>query len=205
MKVSCSAFALLARKLVTFTTKVLCNNFALLVCEPVTSTNQINRDKSSAAFKLVVASVSYINALSFNDKSFSTFKLVVASVTNEFSKGPTIDSPAEQCPVPLIVALAFERSIETQPIFQLIDVCVPSIYDLCSVFQMIAHGHTTFIESTSFKDGSPQFIIEYIPTILHNKLCELIVKYFYSLNSEQAQISKSIVECVYDVPASEGD
>jgi hypothetical protein len=49
---------------------------------------------------LVAASVSNNNALSFNDKSSSTFKLVVASVTNEFSKGPTIDSPAKQRPVP---------------------------------------------------------------------------------------------------------
>ena len=56
---------------------VSCSTFASLVCEPVTSTNQINWDKSS-----------------------STFKLVVASVTNEFSKGQTIDSPAKQCPVP---------------------------------------------------------------------------------------------------------
>ncbi len=99
-KVSCSVLALLTHEPVTFRTKVSCNTFASLVCEPITSTNQINQDKSSATFKLVVASVSNNNALSFNDKSSSTFKLVVASVTNEFSKGPTIDSPAKQCPVP---------------------------------------------------------------------------------------------------------
>ncbi len=35
-KVSCSAFALLAREPVTFTTKMSCNTFASLLCEPVT-------------------------------------------------------------------------------------------------------------------------------------------------------------------------
>jgi hypothetical protein len=49
---------------------------------------------------LVVASISNNNALSFDDKSSAMFKLVVASVTNEFSKGPTNDSPAKQHPVP---------------------------------------------------------------------------------------------------------
>ena len=48
------------------TKKVSCSTFALLVCEPITSTNQINRDKSSATFKLVVASVSKNNALPFS-------------------------------------------------------------------------------------------------------------------------------------------
>ena len=72
---------------------------ALLVCAPVTSTNQINQDKSSVMFKLVVASVLNNNALSFNDKSSSTFKLVVAFITNKFSKGPRNDSPAKQRPV----------------------------------------------------------------------------------------------------------
>jgi hypothetical protein len=109
------------------------------------------------------------------------FKLVVASITHEFLKGPTIDCPAKQRPVPnddsaiesslqlhvpmiiasirqLIAALTFERSIETQPIFQLIDVSVPNKSDSCSVFQMVANGHNTFIKSTSFNNGSPQFI-----------------------------------------------
>ncbi len=48
--------------------------------EPIASRspNQINQDKSSATFKLVVASFSNNNALSFNDKSSSfTFKLGV--------------------------------------------------------------------------------------------------------------------------------
>ena len=144
------------------------NTFASLVCAPVTSSNQINRDKSSATFKLVVASVSNNNALSFNDKSSSTFKLVVASVTNEFSKGPTHASPAKQRPVSnddlafarslqlhvpmtrasiwhLIFALTFKQSIKMQPIFQLIDVFVPNKNDSCSVFQMVAHRYNTFI------------------------------------------------------------
>jgi len=56
------------------------NIFASLVCELVTSKNQIKRDKSSATFKLVVASVSNNNASSFNGKPSSTFQLVVASV-----------------------------------------------------------------------------------------------------------------------------
>jgi hypothetical protein len=103
------------------------------VCAPVTSTNQFNRDKSSATFNLVVASVSNNNALSFNDKSSSTFKLVVVSVINKFSNGPTNDSPAKQRPVsnddPVIersfqlhvpMTLTFEWSIEASSIFQLI-------------------------------------------------------------------------------------
>jgi len=134
---------------------------------------------------LVVASVSNNNALSFNvnDESSSTFKLVVASITNKFSKGPTNDSPAKHHPVSndnpviesylqlhipmikasirqLIVGLTFERSIEAFPIFQLIDVSIPDEYYSCSVFQMVAHGHNTFIESTSFNDGSFQLVVK---------------------------------------------
>jgi hypothetical protein len=75
------------------------NTCTLLVCAPVTSTNQFNQDKSYATFKLVVASVSNNNVLSFNDKSSSTFKLVVVSVINKFSNGLTNDSPAKQRPV----------------------------------------------------------------------------------------------------------
>jgi hypothetical protein len=44
------------------------------VCAPVTSTNQFNQDKSSATFKLVVASVSNNNASSFDNKPSSTFR-----------------------------------------------------------------------------------------------------------------------------------
>jgi hypothetical protein len=98
--------------------------------------------------------------------------LVAASVTNEFSKGATIDSPAMQRPVPnddpaiesslqphipmiiayiwqLIVVLTFERSIKMQPIFQLIDMSFPNKNDLC-----IAFGMLTFpsVASTSIVD-----------------------------------------------------
>jgi len=45
--------------------------------------------------------------------------------------------------------------------------------------------------------------VEYIQTISCNKLREMIIKYFCSSNSEQAQISKLIVEYSY-VPASKG-
>ncbi len=66
----------------------------------------------------------------------------------------------------LIVALTFERSIKALPIFQLIDVSVPDKNDSCSVFQMVAHGHNTFIESTSFNDGSFQLIVELISILI---------------------------------------
>jgi hypothetical protein len=128
---------------------------------------------------LVVASASNNNVLSVNDKSFFTFKLV------KISKGPTNDSPAKQRPVSnddpaiesslqlyipmikasipqLIVALTFEQSLEAFPIFQLIDVSVPNENDSCSVFQMVAHGHNAFIESTSFNDSSFQLVVELI-------------------------------------------
>jgi hypothetical protein len=182
---SCWVQSLVVKVQVSSTPTVSRHAFALLAFEPVTSTNQINQDKSSATFKLVAASVSNNNALSFNDKSSSTFMLVVASITNEFLKGQTIDSPAKQRPVPnddpaiesslqlqvpmiiasirqLIVALTFDRSIEALPIFQLIDVSVPDKNDSCSVFQMVAHEHNTFIESTSFNDGFFQLIVKLI-------------------------------------------
>ena len=54
--------------------------------EPILSSSHIKRDKSTPTFKLVVASVSNINASSFNDKPSSKFQLVAAPVTNEFSK-----------------------------------------------------------------------------------------------------------------------
>ena len=76
-KVSCSVFTLLAREIVTFTTRVSSNTFAWLVCAPVTTTNQFNPDKTSAMFKLVVASVLNNNASSFDNKPSSTFQLVV--------------------------------------------------------------------------------------------------------------------------------
>jgi hypothetical protein len=183
-KVSCSAFALLARESVIFTTKVSCNTFTLLVCEPITLTIHIKQDKSTPTFQLVVASVSNNNALSFDDKSSAMFKLVVASVTNEFSKGSTNDSPAKQRPIPndgpaiennlqlhvpmivasiwkLIVALTYKESIKTYPIFSLIDVSIPNKNDLCSAFQMVAHGHNTFINSTSFNNSSFQLVVKF--------------------------------------------
>ncbi len=144
---------------------------------PVTSTTKVSFS--------VDADAKTNNALSFRHTASSTLQLVVASITNEFSKGPTIDSPAKQRPVPkddpaiesslqpqvpmiiasiwqLIVVLTFEQSIEAFPIFQLIDVSVPNKNDSCSVFQMFVHGHNTFIKSTSFNDGSFQLIVELI-------------------------------------------
>jgi hypothetical protein len=53
-----------------------------------------------------------------------------------------------------IVTLTFEQSIKLFPIFQLIDVSVPNENNSCSVFQMVANGHNTFIESNSFNDDS---------------------------------------------------
>ena len=161
-KVSCSIFTLLVREPVTFMTRVSCNTFASLVCAPVTSSNQVNQEKVFCHVQVGCASVLNNNAISFNDKSSSMFKLVVASVTNEFSKGPTKDSPAKQLPVlnddlaialslqlhaPMIrasiwqlnVVLIFERSIKMQPIFQLIDVFVLNKNDSCSL--MAAHAN----------------------------------------------------------------
>jgi hypothetical protein len=107
------------------------------------------------------------------------FKLVVVSVTNKFLKGPTNDSPTKQRPVsnedPAIerylqlqipTTLTFERSIKVFPIFQLIDVSVPDENDSCSVFQMVAHGHNTLIESTSFNGGSFQLVVELISILI---------------------------------------
>jgi hypothetical protein len=46
------------------------------------------------------------------------------------------------------------------PLFQLIDVSIPDENDSCSVFQMVSHGHNTFIKSTSFNDGSFQLVVK---------------------------------------------
>jgi len=196
-------------------TRVSCNTFASLVCASVTSTNQFNRDKSSATFKLVVASVSNNNALSFNDKSSSTFKLDVVSVINKFLNGPTNASPAKQHPVsnddPAIerslqlhvpMTLTFERSIEAFPIFQLIDVSIPDENDSCIVFQMVAYGHNTFIESTSFNDSFFQLVVELISILISEgaqftpatlQTFKLIVGF----EKERAHWSKPIVGCSY--------
>jgi hypothetical protein len=65
-----------------------------------------------------------------------------------------------------------------QPIFQLIDVSVPNKIDSCSAFQMVAHGHNSIIESTSFKDSSFQ----------------LVVKFILISNSEGAQFTLAILQ-----------
>ncbi len=49
-----------------------------------------------------------------------------------------------------------------QPIFQLIDVFVPNRNGSCSAFQMVEHGHNTFIESTSFNKSSFQLVVKFI-------------------------------------------
>jgi hypothetical protein len=56
--------------------------------------------------------------------------------------------------------VGFEQSIEAIPIFQLIDVFVPDENDLCRVFQMVVHGHITFIESTSFNDSFFRLVVK---------------------------------------------
>ena len=47
-----------------------------------------------------------------------------------------------------------------QPIFQLIDVFVPNKNDSYNVFQMVAHGHNTFIKSTCFNNSSFQLVVK---------------------------------------------
>jgi hypothetical protein len=64
------------------------------------------------------------------------------------------------------MTLTFEQRIEVFPIFQLIDVSIPDENDSCSVFQMVAHGHNTLIESTSFNDGSFQLVVESISILI---------------------------------------
>jgi hypothetical protein len=149
-------------------TRVSCNTFASLVCELVTSKNQINRDKSTPTFQLVVVSVSNNNASSFDDKSSSTFQLVVASVdwkSKAVSDKPfrtlRLDRIKNKMPsIFQLIALKFKQSIKVQPIFQLIDVFVANKNDSCSVFQMVAQGHNTFVESASFNDSSFQLVVK---------------------------------------------
>jgi hypothetical protein len=111
-----------------------------------------------------------INAFSLDEKSSATFKLVFVSITSEYSNGSFKVSEGASQPfkwasaftAKLIVALTLEQSIEMQPIFQLVDVSVPNINDLCSAFQTVVHGHNTLIESTSFNDSSFQLIVKFI-------------------------------------------
>jgi len=138
------------------------------VCEFVTSKNQIKRDKSTPTFQLVDASVSNNNDSSFDDKSSSTFQLVVAFVhwkSKAISDKPfrTLHLDRIKNKIPSIfqlIALTFKRSIKVQPIFQLIDMFVANKNDSCSVFQMVVHGHNTFIESTSFINSSFQLVVK---------------------------------------------
>jgi hypothetical protein len=60
------------------------------------------------------------------------------------------------------------------------DVSVPNKNDLCSVFQMVAHGQNTFIESTSFNNSSFQ----------------LVVKFILISNSEGAQFAPTITASI---------
>ena len=102
------------------------NTFASLVCAPVTSTNQFNQDKSSATFKLVVASVSNNNASSFDDKPSSTFQLIVASV--DWKSKAVSNTPFRTLRIDRIIKnkmpsifqliVGFERSIEAFPLFR---------------------------------------------------------------------------------------
>ena len=63
--------------------------------------------------------------------------------------------------------VGFEQSIDAFPLFQLIDVSIPDENYLCSVFQMVAHGHNTFIESTCFNDGSFQLVFMKFRRAIH--------------------------------------
>jgi hypothetical protein len=111
-----------------------------------------------------------INTFSLDEKSSAMFKLVVVSMKSEYSNGSFKFSLESSQPInwalaftaKLIVALTFERSIKTQTIFQLIDVSIPNINDSCSAFQMVAHRHNTFIESTAFNNSSFQLVVKFI-------------------------------------------
>jgi hypothetical protein len=117
---------------------------------------------------LVVASDLNNNASSFDGKSSSTFQLVVASVdwkSKAVSDKPfrtlRLDRIKNKMPsIFQLIALKFKQSIKVQPIFQLIDVFVANKNDSCSVFQMVAQGHNTFVESASFNDSSFQLVVK---------------------------------------------
>ena len=96
------------------------------------------------------------------------------------------------------MTLTFERRIEVFPIFQLIDVSIPDENNSYSVFQMVAHGHNTLIESTSFNDGSFQLVVESISILISEgaqftpatlQTFKLIVRF----EEERAHWSKLIV------------
>ncbi len=111
-----------------------------------------------------------INVFFLNEKSSAMFKLVVVSITSKYSNGSFKVSEGASQPfnwasvfrAKLIVALTFKQSIETQPIFQVIDVSVPNKNDLCSAFQMVVHGHNTFIKSAILNDSSFQLVVKFI-------------------------------------------
>jgi hypothetical protein len=113
--------------------------------------------------KLIVE-YSYI-ASSFQYFSSYNFRLVDEFILIPHSEGEFYSSKSEGAKAStrqLIVTLTFERTIEAFPIFQLIDVSVPDENNPCSVFQMVANGHNTFVESKFFNDDSFQLVVELI-------------------------------------------
>jgi hypothetical protein len=179
------------------------------VCAPVTSINQINQDKSSATFKLVVASVSNNNASSFDDKPSSTFQLVVASV--DWKSKAVSNTPFRTLRIDRIIKnkmpsifqliVGFKRSIEAFPLFQLIDVSIPDENFSCSVFQMVAYGHNTFIESTSFNDGSFQLVVESI-LILHSEGVQVASASLQTFaDGDQAASQSDTSELIVETPS----
>jgi len=141
--------------------------------EPETSKSQepeINRKprakrqepRGNAFRPKLIVEYSYI-ASSFQYFSSYNFRLVVEFILIPHSEGEFYSSKSEGAIASirqLIVTLTFERSIEAFPIFQLIEVSVPDENNLCSVFQMVANGHNTFVESNFFNDDSFQLVVE---------------------------------------------
>jgi hypothetical protein len=96
-----------------------------------------------------------INTLSLDKKSSATFKWVVISISSEYSRGSFKVSKGASQPfngasaftAKLIVALTFEQSNKTQPIFQLIDVSITNKDEMCGPSQLVANKHKDLIKS----------------------------------------------------------
>jgi hypothetical protein len=94
-----------------------------------------------------------------------------------------------------------------QPIFQLIDVSVPNKNDLCSVFQMVAHGHNTFIKSTSFNDSSFQLVLAKFNLISYSEGAQFAPNITASVKAASTFFNiefKSIVKSASNLLTSEG-
>jgi hypothetical protein len=139
---------------------------------------------------------SFDYALSFRHTASSTLQLIVASVTNEFSKGPTIDSPAKQRPVPkdnpAIESVGFIQKFQSRLQKDLVNLSLSNAFS------------TAKLDSISIKAKSNSAMLIDLPTsqqkamiLFYDGSSQFIVKYIYSVDSAGAHTANSCNETTF--------